>query len=321
MSAPQTPQDGRPRPNPFTGILLKVLSVAVIMGMTSSVKALDGAIPAGEMVFFRSLFALPPIFVWLLARGGLPGALATRNPAGHAWRSVAGVAAMSLMFVGIGLLPLTEVVAITYAAPLFITLFAALILGERIRLYRMSAVGIGFLGVSLVMYPRLTALTDAEASLAEGLGALAALGAAVMMGIAQTFVRGLSKTETTAAIVFWFTLASTILTALTLPFAWVTPDVTQFALLVAAGVSGGVAQILLTAAYRYAEAGVIAPFEYVSMIMAVAIGFFVFGEVPTLVVLGGAALVTTGGILIIWRERQLGRDRDRSRRARGSALG
>ncbi|WP_339949038.1 DMT family transporter [uncultured Albimonas sp.] len=333
-AAPPPAADPSDAPNPFTGILLKVISVAVLMGLTGSVKALDGSIPTVEVLFFRSFFALPPIVIWLALRRDLPGGLRTPNPMGHVWRSLAGAGAMSCMFLALTLLPLTEVVAITYAAPLFITLFAALFLGERLRLYRMAAVGVGFLGVLLVMAPRL--LGDESGALStsgiepgeEGarwgspaLGVLIALVAAVMMGLAQTFVRGLSKTETTAAIVFWFTAACTVMAGVLLPFVWQTPDATQWLLLLTAGTAGGVGQILLTSSYRYAEAGVIAPFEYVSMVLAVAVGWFIFGEAPTLVVLGGAGLVTVSGILIIWRERRLGIERRASRSARQTPLG
>ena len=120
---------------------------------------------------------------------------------------------------------------------------------------------------------------------------------------------------------FWFTAACTVMTGLALPFFWQTPDATQWLLLLTAGTAGGVGQILLTSSYRYAEAAVIAPFEYVSMILAVAIGWFVFGEAPTLVVLGGAALVTLSGILIIWRERRLGIERRASKSVRQPPLG
>ncbi|MDF2235849.1 DMT family transporter [Albimonas sp. CAU 1670] len=324
MTAPASaPQDA---PNPFTGILLKVISVGVLMGLTSSVKALDGEIPTVEVLFFRSFFALPPIVIWLALRGELPGGLRTPNPMGHVWRSLAGMAAMGCMFMALSLLPLTEVVAITYAAPLFITVFAAIFLGERLRLYRMAAIGLGFAGVLLVMAPRLLGEDPGAAEAAArwgspALGALIALTAAVMMGLAQTFVRGLSKTETTAAIVFWFTAACTVMAGLALPFAWKTPDAEQWLLLIAGGTAGGVGQILLTSSYRYAEAAVIAPFEYVSMILAVAIGFFLFGEAPTLVVIAGAALVTVSGILIIWRERRLGIERRASRSARTPPFG
>ena len=134
-------------------------------------------------------------------------------------------------------------------------------------------------------------------------------------------MRGLSKTETTAAIVFWFTTACTVMTGLALPFFWQSPTPEQWLLLLSAGTAGGVGQILLTSSYRYAEAAVIAPFEYVSMILAVAVGWFVFGEAPALVVLGGAALVTLSGILIIWRERRLGIERRASKSARQAPLG
>ncbi len=310
-----------PRLNPLTGIMLKVCSVAVLMGLTSSIKALGDAIPIGEMLFFRSFLALVPILAWLVWRGDFPRALRTERTWGHVWRALAGVCAMGLTFIALGLLPLTEVVAITYAAPLFITLFAALFLGERIRLYRMAAVALGFCGVLLVMLPRLTAFGDASAGGTAALGAFAALCAAVFMGLAQTFVRGLSKVETTAAIVFWFTLASTGITALSLPFGWVTPTGEQMLLLCTAGLAGGVGQILLTSSYRYAEAAVIAPFEYVSMVLAIAVGWFIFGEAPTWLVISGAGLVTLAGILIIWRERQLGLKHDEARRARTSPLG
>ena len=331
-AAPHKKTDASAEPNPLTGIALKVASVAVLMALSASVKALDGEVPPGEVVFFRSLLALPPIVIWLMIRGDFPHALATKRPGGHALRSLAGTGAMSMMFVSPSLLPLTEVVAITYAAPMFITLFAALLLGERIRLYRMTSVAIGFAGVLLVMWPRLSLLggvgdvgdaagANDMAPADHALGALIALGAAVMMGLAQTQVRGLSKVETTAAIVFWFTTASTVLALLTLPFGWIVPTPWQLALLVTGGLAGGVGQIMLTAAYRYAEAGVIAPFEYTSMILAVAVGWFVFGEVPTLLVLAGAGLVTCGGILIIWRERQLGLERTASRSARLPPIG
>lgn len=122
-------------------------------------------------------------------------------------------------------------------------------------------------------------------------------------------------TEGTASIVFWFSVSSTVMSLATLPFGWVVPGPGQAALLVAAGLMGGVGQILLTSSYREADASVIAPFEYVSMIFALAIGYALFDEVPTLTMLVGAAIVVTAGILIIWRERQLGLERARQRKS------
>ena len=100
-----------------------------------------------------------------------------------------------------------------------------------------------------------------------------------------------------------------------MPFGWVVPSPTETATLVAAGLLGGLGQILLTSSYRFADASVVAPFDYASMIFALLIGYFVFAEVPTWTMLGGAALVISAGILIIWRERRLGLERSRGRKA------
>lgn len=133
--------------------------------------------------------------------------------------------------------------------------------------------------------------------------------------MAQIFVRKLVQQERTSAIVFWFSITSTVLSLLTLPFGWVMPDTQTFAVLIAIGLLGGVGQILLTAAYRYADASLVAPFEYASMLLALLIGWFIFDEAPTLVMLIGAALVISAGILIIWREHKLGLERSRQRKA------
>jgi drug/metabolite transporter (DMT)-like permease len=151
--------------------------------------------------------------------------------------------------------------------------------------------------------------------MAEAFGAMLVLGGAVFAALAQVFVRKLVQTEETSAIVFWFSLTATALSLVTLPFGWVWPTPTEAALLVSAGLLGGVGQILLTSSYREADASLVAPFDYASMLFALAIGYFVFAEVPTWTMLGGAALVVVAGILIIWRERKLGLERARQRKA------
>jgi drug/metabolite transporter (DMT)-like permease len=150
---------------------------------------------------------------------------------------------------------------------------------------------------------------------AETLGAMLVLGGAVFAALAQVFVRKLVLTESTSAIVFWFSTTATLLSLVTLPFGWVIPSGREAAMLVAAGVLGGIGQILLTSGYREADASVVAPFEYVSMLFALGFGYFLFDEVPTATMLFGAFLVVTAGILIIWRERQLGLERARQRKA------
>ncbi len=300
-------------PSPLRGILFKLASVLVFIAMSALIKATAPEVPAGEAVFFRSAFAIPVILIWLAARGEMGSGLRVANPMGHVWRGVVGTSAMGLGFAGLGLLPLPEVTAIGYAAPLLVVIFAAMFLGEEVRLFRLSAVALGLVGVLIVLSPRLSAVEGA--SHREAFGAMVVLMGAVCAALAQVFVRKLVATERTSAIVFWFSCTSTGLSLITIPFGWVLPSPTQAALLVCAGILGGFGQIFLTSSYRFADASIVAPFDYASMIFALLIGYFVFDEVPTLVMLAGAALVIIAGVLIIWRERQLGLKRDRKRKA------
>ena len=130
--------------NPIRGILLKVLSVAVFVAMAALIKAVRDEVPPGQAVFFRSAFAVPVILVWLVATRKLKQGLTTKNPMGHLWRAVVGTAAMGCGFAGLGLLPLPEVTAIGYAAPLLTVVFAAMFLGEEVRAFRILAVAPNF---------------------------------------------------------------------------------------------------------------------------------------------------------------------------------
>lgn len=301
--------------NPVRGILLKVLSVTVFVAMASLIKAASKEVPPGETVFFRSAFAAPVILAWLAVTRKTGGGLRTRNFIGHVWRALVGTAAMGCGFAGLGLLPLPEVTALGYAAPLLTVVFAAMFLGEEVRLFRIFAVVLGLLGVLIILSPRLTALSEGHLAATEGLGAMVVLTGAVFAALAQVFVRRLVQHETTPAIVFYFSVNAAVLSLVSLPWGWVMPDPATAAKLVLAGFLGGLGQILLTSSYRFADASVIAPFEYASMILALVVGYVIFDEAPTLVMLGGAALVMSAGFLIIWREHRLGLERARQRQA------
>jgi len=300
---------------PLRGITLKLGSVLIFIVMASMIKATAQHVPPGQAVFFRSFFAIPVIVVWLLLRGELATGMQTRQPMGHVWRGLMGTVAMGLGFAGLGYLPLPEVTAIGYAAPLLTVIFAAMFLGEEVRAFRITTVAIGLTGVLIVLAPRLTMHSSVAAAQAEAFGAVLVLGGAVFAALAQVQVRKLVTVEKTAAIVFWFSVTASGLSLVTLPFGWVIPTAGEAALLVGAGLLGGVGQILLTSSYREAEASLVAPFDYASMIFALLIGYFIFDEVPTRAMLVGAAIVVFAGILIIWRERQLGLQRARQRKA------
>ena len=301
--------------HPLRGIALKVMAVCLFMGMASLIKAASTDVPPGQAVFFRSFFALPIILGWLAMRGELRHGWKTENPVGHFWRGLIGTSAMGLGFTGLGLLPLPEVTAIGYAAPLLVVVFASMFLNEQVGWYRLSAVGLGMIGVLIVLSPRLS--IGASLSSGETLGAIVVLMGAVFAALAQVFVRKLVQTEGTAAIVFWFTITSSLLALCTIPWGWALPSVAAATMLIIAGLLGGMGQIFLTSSYRFADASLVAPFDYTSMILALIIGYFVFDEVPTGTMLMGAVIVITAGVLIIWRERVLGLQRVQQRKAMG----
>jgi drug/metabolite transporter (DMT)-like permease len=302
--------------SPIRGIVLKCISVTVFTIMAALIKATsigDVPIPPGQQVFFRSIFALPVIFIWLLMRSELSVGLTTFRPMGHFYRGIVGTAAMGFNFWALSLLPFPEATAIGYAAPLMVVIFAGMFLGENVRAFRLGMVGLGLAGVLIVLSPQITATGPSDTI--RTLGAVVALMGASCAALAQIFVRKLVQEERTSAIVFWFSVTSSLLALLTLPFGWVMPHGATLAMLIMTGFLGGIGQILLTSSYRYADASVVAPFDYTSMILAVLIGWTVFGEMPTVTVLGGASVVILAGILIIWREHKLGLERTRQRRA------
>ncbi len=300
--------------NPVPAILMKLGSVVVFVTMQAIIKATSDHVPPGEAVFFRSAFALPVIVIWLAIRHELTTGFRAADPLGHVWRGLVGATAMGLSFAGLGLLPLFEVQAIGYAAPLLVVVFAAMFLGEQVRAFRLGTVALGLAGVLVILTPRLTALSDGNLDSRETLGAVVVLMAAVCAALAQVFVRRLVHTETTSSIVFWFSVTAATLSLCTIPFGWVVPTAPEAALLVTAGALGGVGQILLTSAYRGADASLVAPFDYASILLALGIGYAVFGEVPTGQMVLGAAIVVLAGVLVIWRERRLGLDRGNARK-------
>lgn len=300
--------------NPKRGILLKLAAVASFVVMQALIKALDGRVPPGEVVFFRSFAALPVILVWLAWQRELRVGLQTDNLMGHFWRGAIGTLAMGLGFAGLAMLPLPEVTALQYAAPILVVIFAAMFLGEEVRLFRLTAVALGMVGVLIVLSPRLTALSEGQVEAVQALGAVIVLMSAVFAALAQIFVRKLVLRERAATVVLYFSLSSMVLSLLTIPWGWVVPRAGDLALLVGAGLFGGIGQGLLTSSYRFADASVIAPFDYASMLLAIIVGYVVFAEVPTLTTLAGAALIVVAGVLIIWRENRLGMERDRARK-------
>ena len=313
MSATAASSDIESRP--FLAIGLKVGSVTAFMGMATAIKY-AGQLPAGQIVFFRSFFAILPICVYLLAVGQLAGAWRTEHLVGHVMRGLVGVSAMALGFYGLTRLPLPDSTAIGYARPLVTVVFGAVLLGEVVRRYRWGAVIAGLFGVVVISWPKLQLFRGAgDFGGDQALGVAATFASACIAGLAMVLVRRLLVTEKTATIVLYFSVTASVFALATIPFGWQALDMTQTVSLVLSGFCGGLGQILLTQSYRHADVSTIAPFEYTSVVLSIAIGYFVFAEVPGWATIIGSAIVTASGIFIIYREHRLGLERARARRA------
>jgi drug/metabolite transporter (DMT)-like permease len=308
------PENWSPQ-NPLLGIAFKIASVSVFVGMSSLIKA-AGQLPVGQIAFFRSFFAMFPILMFLAFRRELRTAFHTSRPFGHFARGAVGVVSMGLTFFALTHLPLPEAVTLNYAQPLLVIVFSAIFLGETVRVYRWSAVTVGLIGVLIVSWPKLTLFGAAQTMGShQFVGVLAALGGAAVSAVAMLLVRNLVHTERTPTIVLWFSLTASVMALVSIPFGWQALSPMQIVFLVSAGICGGLAQILMTEAYRYAEASTVAPFEYTSLMLAIAVGYVAFGDVPTIHMLIGGAIVIGAGIFIVWREQRLGLERKAARTA------
>jgi drug/metabolite transporter (DMT)-like permease len=245
-------------------------------------------------------------------RGELRDCVYTKRPLGHISRSLLGVISMGLGFYALTRLPLPEATALSYAQPMMIVIISALFFGEPVRIYRWSAVFAGLVGVAVVSWPKLTLFGSGQPMTDDDLsGVVAALLAASLSAFVTIVVRNLVMTERTSTIVVWLSVTCSLAALLTLPFGWAELSARQVAFLVCAGVMGGFGQLLMTESYRHAAPSTVAPFEYMSLLLAIVVSYFAFGDTPTIHVLVGGAIVIAAGVFIIWRERKLGIERAR----------
>jgi drug/metabolite transporter (DMT)-like permease len=306
---------------PLLGISLKVAATIVLMVMQTLVKLVTDTIPTGEIVFFRSFFALVPLLIWLGWQGELPHALLTRNPVGHLRRCLCSTGGMFTGFFALSYLAVADATAIGYVTPLLMTLLAVFVLKEKVGPSRWGALAVGFTGMIVMLAPYFGAGAPAASSGGQALGAAVALASACFSAVASLEVRRLAQSERTGTIVFYFSLTAALAGLATWFHAWATPTPHEAVLLVSTGILGGIGQILLTSSYRFAPISLIAPFDYSTLIWAMLLGFLVFGQVPDTLVLAGAALVIGAGLFVIWRESMLGLQARREREAKEKGTG
>ncbi|MGV9008150.1 DMT family transporter [Brevundimonas sp.] len=258
-------------------------------------------VSAGEMVFYRSLFGLPVVLIWVSsARGGL-ASISTRKPMVHVWRCALGVSGILLIFQGLRLLPLADATTIGFTSPIFATLLSILFLKEVVGRHRWAAVVLGFVGVLIMVRPG-----------AEGApplsGVLFALGGAFVAASVTVTLRQLGKTESPTAIVFWFFVACLVVGGSLTLIDGHTSSWTVLAILAAGGLAGGLAQLLMTTSLQHAPVSALAPLDYLQMVGAVVLGWLLLNDAPTMATLGGAALIAGSGLYTAWREHVLKRD-------------
>ena len=278
------------------GIFYMLFSVTFFSLMDVLVKVTD-EYALGQILFFRSLFGLIPIF-FLIPKDRLKNFYKTQRIGLHFYRSFFGAIAMASIFTALRNLELAETVAMTFAGPIFVTLFSIFFLSEKVRLTRWSAVIIGFIGVIFISRPGFE-----TANIFYIFPLVFCLGfAAVCILIRKLTLYG----ESVWLIAFYFTLVSGLAGLATLPFGgWLIPTKIDFILLALIGIFGSVANLLLTQSYKLAEVSLTTPLKYLALIYAIAFGFFIFQEIPSFYTILGAGLIVVSSLIIFTRERQL----------------
>lgn len=279
------------RDRPTFGIGLRLLSGILIAGMYVCVKAVGEDVPLGEIVFFRSAFAIIPLILFLWMRREFPQGLATKRPLGHLLRATFGALSLFASFAAIARLNVAEAILIAQLSPILMTMAAVVLLGERLTIWRVGGLMLGFAGVIVMVWPE---LGTAGAGGARMMGFVLALLAATLSALALIMVRSLSATESPGAIALYFVLASMIGALATLPWGWVMPGGWTLLMLIGAGVFGGFAHIAMTLAFRYAEATRLAPFEYVALLWPILADLLLFGFALSSSYLAALLLVLLG---------------------------
>ena len=284
------------RDHPALGIFTFTANMAVMAMLSAGVRELvNRGYPLAEVLLFRYLFASGVFWLILLSTAGLL-ALATRRPLDHAIRSISGIVSLALLYFAITRIPIADATAIAYAAPIFITLLSVFLLGEVIGPRRWTAVIVGFAGVLLITRPQPESWD---------IGALAALGSAVTGAMVAVWLRKLSSSEKSVAIgIYYNGLGSLVCLGWVLLSGWLTPRGVDAWLFIAFGLGCGLQQWLLTVSFRYAEASLLAPYEYSAMVFAAIVGYVFWGEIPAWTTWIGAAVIAASGLFIFNRRQQ-----------------
>ena len=284
---------------PLPAIALRLTSAGLFAVMAALLKLADDAgVALVHLMFWRFGFGLIPLVLYVWLRSSL-AALKTERPRAHLLRGAIGLASMWTSFEAVRRLPLAEATTISFAAPLLAIALSTVFLGEKVGWRRWTAVALGLVGVGIVMQPGGARLDQT--------GLLLAACGAVGVAAITLAIRKLGATEPPETTVWWFTTGSLVVLAPLLFTVPVPSGSTAWALLLAIGLTGGAAQIAMTASLRLAPVPVVAPFDYSQIVWAATLGWLLYDRLPARATLAGGALIVATGLYSLFRERQLAR--------------
>ena len=247
--------------------------------------------PIGQVLFFRGFFGII-FYFFVIPKEILHNFYQTRRAGLHFLRCSSGLIALVSIFIALRELPLATVVSISFAAPIFTTIFSIFLLSEKVGIFRWLAVLVGFAGILIITEPGIS-----ELNIYYLFPIIFCLG----LSYVAITIRQLSSTEPVWLISFYFSLSITLLSLFTIPQGWVMPSFNHLLLLSLIGIFGGVANLWLSQSYKYSEVSLVTPLKYLALVFAIIFGYFIWGEIPTLKTLIGAFLVIISTLIIFRR--------------------
>ena len=248
--------------------------------------------PLGQVLFFRGFFGIV-FYFFIIPRERLSNFYYTKRAGLHFLRCFSGLIALVAIFIALRSLPLATVVSISFAAPIFTTIFSIFLLSEKVGIYRWLAVIVGFVGILIITEPGITSLN---------IYYIFPIIFCIGLSYVAITIRKLSTSEPVWLISLFFSISITLLSLLSIPFGWVIPTIKDFLILAMIGIFGGVANLWLSQSYKYSEVSLVTPLKYLALVFAIIFGYLIWDEVPTIKSLFGAALVIFSTLIIFRRE-------------------
>ena len=283
-----------PQQNNLKGVMWMLVCGISMSAMHSSIRHVSADLHPFEIAFFRLLFGLLPLAPWFIKLGWAP--LRTKRLGLMTFRGVLNLVCMLAFFMALAITPLAQVTALGFSAPIFATVLAVFVFGEKVGVQRWSAIAFGFLGALVVIRPGFETVS---------LGAALALSAAIIWGVCLVIIKTLGRTESSLTITVYMSLIMAPLSLIPALWFWQWPTGQQFMWLIAIGITGGTGQMAMAEALRVGETHVVMPIDFSRLIWVSVIAFLAFAEVPGLFTWIGGAMIFAATAFIAWRERAL----------------